>query len=589
MCDVDVGQLKQSQAFRKVLECLQIEINEWQEVPNADDPAFEGISILKEQQIKRQEPEVFPSGAVRRLEHVHDFLAEHVASSEGLVYVSGTMNKKPAIVRYGVGGVLHLTSEHLYKNMAVDGDVVIGTPNSTTMLMTSDSFFCAKILGTGAEVFIEQFIVADYQKLTAFSLTDSTAYFCVGHAVFSFDLETRHVHQIIGRCGQPGRGCTGSPPRDLLLRRPSDTAVSGSMLFVADCGNGRVLCVDMENKNVDIVFEGSKLTWTEAYFGSWMYRIAASHDCLYVYDRGQNKIFHVSFGTWEVRHILGTGIRGHSPDGLPPLSTNLQQIESMAVGHDGELVFLSDDGVLRGFKMPELVACEMLPAGPLSATYVPLLNHSEEPGALVPLGGSDLEPTCGAKWKPFSPGLNLMYVSEALQHDKKHFTLKVKMTCPTHGLGICLVTEASGPLDEKPVDTHIFSSPTRSKQTYVTTLSQLRKTEELATQPFRKAWKAALSTFRAIADKIQNSSGSLLSEPFHFRKTNDVEVVMERSYNAGADSSTWKLVKVKINGKERAGDLEPLTLGVDVGVRICMFAAEEGGFLHFLDEPKIVS
>ena len=98
--------------------------------------------------------------------------------------------------------------------------------------------------------------------------------------------------------------------------------------------------------------------------------------------------------------------------------------------------------------------------------------------------------------------------------------------------------------------------------------------EQLDNQPFKKLWKKAIDTFRNLV-----SSSGTATKPFYLRDDNSFDVIVERAYDADADCSTWKVMKVKINGKERAGSLDSLTVGVDMAVRICMFVATEGGLL----------
>ena len=84
-----------------------------------------------------------------------------------------------------------------------------------------------------------------------------------------------------------------------------------------------------------------------------------------------------------------------------------------------------------------------------------------------------------------------------------------------------------------------------------------------------------------------------MAEPFFLRNQNRFEVLVERSYNADADCSTWKLLQVRVKAahgwKVRAASLDELTVGVDVPVRICIFASMEDGRLDFLDEPRLRS
>ena len=228
--------------------------------------------------------------------------------------------------------------------------------------------------------------------------------------------------------------------------------------------------------------------------------------------------------------------------------------------------------------MPPLASPAVLPVGTSCATLLPLLCDGRDDEQDAQLRTAQLQPTFGARWLPFS-------------QDKNRFTFKAKMKSPTHGLGICLVTETSGPSDKKPVDCHILSPPEWGGKTHVATLSTLRAKEELDNQPFKKLWKKAIDTFRNVVSSrgtAVTAEETSVTKPFYLRDANSFEVIVERSYDADADCSTWKVVKVKINGKDRAVSLDPFTVGVDVAVRVCMFVATEGGCLEFLDEPKLI-
>eukprot|EP00435_Cladocopium_sp_Y103_P024947 s178_g6.t1 len=334
----------------------------------------------------------------------------------------------------------------------------------------------------------------------------------------------------------------------------------------------------MKKNKCQAVFEGKSPT-----------KLAADSRGLFVYDRGQGKIFHVTMGTWEVHHVMGTGIEGYSPEGLPPLSTNLRCVISMTIGHDGELNFLyHHDPVIRGLCLPPLPSPDVLPVGTSSATHMPLLCDGRDDEQDAQLPNADLQPTFGARWLPFSTQPAPMCVSDALAKEKNSVIFKAKMKFPTHGLGICLVTETSGPSDKKPVDCHILSPPEWDAKTHVATLSKMRAKEQLDNQPFKKLWKRAIDTFRNLVSSRDKTEETSVTKPFYLRDANSFEVMVERSYDADADCSTWKVVNVKINGKNRAGSLDSFTVGVDVAVRICMFVATEGGCLEFLDEPRLI-
>ena len=254
----------------------------------------------------------------------------------------------------------------------------------------------------------------------------------------------------------------------------------------------------------------------------------------------------------------------------------------MAVGHDGELVYVEDYCLLRAFKMAPKVASDPRDPRAMCAKKVSLFHEGSGEGsdALVPL--PELQPTYGAEWRVFCPKKKPMpmFASEILPLNRVRLSFKFSLASPTHGLGISLVADLNTPGTRASV-----SPPNWAAKTFVSTLSVMQQLDE---QPFRKIWKEGMATFRNMVTNSEAGQETSLGKPFHFRNQNHFEVVVERSYDEDVDCFVWKLVKVLINGKQRAGSLKSLIAGVDVGVRICIFVAQEGGSLEFLGEPKLV-
>ena len=183
---------------------------------------------------------------------------------------------------------------------------------------------------------------------------------------------------IFGTRDRHGCGSLEDHPTQILLQSPRDTALVWPLLFVADSSNGRVLCLDMRTNKCNVAFKGRFPT-----------AIAADVQNLFVYDLDENKVFHVHLKTWEVKHVLGTGTRAFSPEGALPLATNLNRISSMAIGHNGELVYAcAEERRVMAFEMPQ--DNSVLSAGPLLASTVKLFDHQvgDEHNALVPTAGA---------------------------------------------------------------------------------------------------------------------------------------------------------------------------------------------------------
>ena len=547
---------------------------DWNSVPDPDTPTLHNIKLEREQALTKDfgcdyagageipDEDVPGQGSVRRLwSDPGSSLLRQVAFDEGKIYV---YREGGRFFRGDLNGFAEITGGNIY---APTGFAALGRAVTFDGSYLTVCEICESDAGTRLEKKIEK-IMEGWGR--GVSMNESYAYFCLGHSVQCLDLVTvtGTISPVMGDQGKEGCGDVEVAAKFLLLSDPQDTALVGHSLFVADSGNGRVLCYDMRRNECRIIFEGKRPL-----------RLAADHGSLFVYDSAQAKIFHVDLDTWRIEHVLGTGIRGSSPEGLPPLSTHLGEICSMTIGHDGELVYIEDQRVVRAFKMA--------PKPALCAKKVALFQEisSEESDALVPL--PELQPTYGAEWQVFCPKQTPMpmFASEILPLNQDRLSFKFSLASPTHGLGISLVPDVKTRHISAPVDSHLISPPDWAAKTFVSTLSVM---QELDKKPFRKIWKAAMASFRNMVTNSEAGQETSLGKPFHFRNQNRFEVVVERSYDEDADCCVWKLVEVLINGKKRAGSLKSLIAGVDVGVRICIFVAQDGGSLEFLGEPKLV-
>lgn len=568
--------LLQKGAFSKVLQVAAADAK-WQTLVTPDHPSIQDIRRLKEQWAPSMAMGLPGVGVVRRLLSVK--AAQHVASHAGDLYVYSLDGK---LVRYdGVGDQVSFKCRYSMKDGMAIGDAMEG---DGCIVVGGGERILFNYVSVGSVSGTDHAIVENWKKIKAacgFSLTGYHAYFCSGNRVFSLDMQAQCIRPLIGHAFA---WTDGKKPLEQLLVRPTDTAVFRRRLFIAD--DGKVLCFDRKKNECQVVFKGLGPR-----------HIAAYHGGLFVYDHCQRKIFHVTMGTWEVRHVLGTGISGNlfdSEEGLPPLSTNLRTITSMTVYRDGKLAFLyEDDPIVREFRMP---SPSILPVGTACASHVKLFHQGQddEEDALLPLQGPDLQPPLPTHYQPFSAGSTPMCLSETLPGDKRKFIFRFELGRATHGLGICLVTETPGPSGSRPVDCHIFSPTEWNGQTHVTTLSQIMREHEqvqLDNQPFRKLWKKAIDAFHTVVMNADTTAS--LAKPFFLEDENYFKVEVERTYDADAHSSTWKLVKVYVKAgrgwKVRAGSLDELAVGVAVPVRICIFAAMGGGGLEFLDEPRLTA
>lgn len=564
--------------FPHVLPAVDVDAD-WNSVPDPGNPTLQNIKLEREQALTAYfgckdagggevpDKDVPGQGSVRRLWADPESSLRGVASDEGNIYVTKGGTK---LFRGDLNGFTEINGK-LGNPLWPDGFAVSG--NKLVSIDRKHLWvgeICESDAGTRLQTKFEKTLDRMGRGV---SMNESYAYFCLGHSVQCLDLVTHAISQVMGNQGEKGCGGVEVAAQNLLLYSPTDTALVGDSLFVADYGNRRVLCYDMMRNECRIIFEGEEPQ-----------HLAADHGNFFIYDSAQAKIFHVDLKTWRVEHVLGTGIEGHSREGLPPLSTHLGNICDMAVGHDGELVYIEDDRLLRAFKMAPKADSD---PRALCARKVALFQEvsGEESDALVLL--PELQPTYGAEWEVFCPETvpMPMFASEILPLDRKRVSFKFSLASPAHGLGISLVPDAKARGTSAPVDSHLISPPDWAAKTFVSTLSDM---QELEKKPFRKIWNAAMASFRNMVTNSEAGQETALGKPFYFQNQNHFEVVVERSYDEDAHCCVWKLVEVLINKKKRAGSLKSLIAGVDVGVRICIFVGQEVGSLEFLGEPRLV-
>lgn len=596
MGDADAEELRKSGAFSEVAS------------------ASEDLSKTYDD-VKRRQAEWIPKDVasnqcgkeVRRLLTVHG--PKTVASSDGVLYFTtkgttatkDTTSTKDTTTTKGTETRLlkHDFEGKELKSFPVSnikGCTGMAIAGDTVVASLPDKVLCFKL--SEEDVKCTEPSPSPVKGISVDQQSQSHAYYCVGHSVVCLDCVTMKEHSIMGKCDEEGCGKPGTPPTKLLLHDPSATAVVDSRLFIADTGNHRVLCLDMRENHCTVVFEGEHPSL-----------LAADGDGLCVYDGEQNKIFHVSMGTWEKEHVLGTGTRAFSREGLPPRSTNLGKVISMALGHGRELTFVcDDDDNVRTCRMPASLESSATPcatsAGPMSAT-----DKGQE--GLIPLQHDCLQPTCGFKLDFFCSGQPTpMILSEPLPHDQKEVHIKCTLSSPMGGVGISLLAENVGDSNRRPVDCHLMSSPEWNARVFVSTLSKLTKRqnakqesnqqvadEQVAWQrkPFQEVLKKGMKIFhdwvksespKENSDKESPKENSI-EEAFYLRRENHLEATVERRYDEREDCSIVLFKELKVNGKRRAGELDEIKVGPHVPVRLCIFAFPDGPFLKCKEPPKI--
>ena len=334
------------ETFSHVLPAVAADAD-WNFLPDPDTTTLQNIKLEREDELTKDfgcedagggeisDEDVPGQGSVRRLRSDQVPYFRVVASDKGNIHVA----RRNELFCQDVSGfaVMDGVLPHWPGGLAVSGNTLAAT-------VGNNLWVGERILARKLQNKFEKLGIAGSLNdwLGGVSMNESYVYFCLGHSVQCLDLATRSIFRVMGDQGKEGCGGVENAAKHVLLCNPRDTALVGTSLFVADYGNRRVLCYDMKTNKCRIIFEGKRPL-----------RLAADHGNLFIYDTDQPKIFHVDLDTWPWRaeHVLGTGITGHSPEGLPPLSTHLGKICSMAVGHGGELVYIEDERLVHAFKM----------------------------------------------------------------------------------------------------------------------------------------------------------------------------------------------------------------------------------------------
>ncbi|CAE8586622.1 unnamed protein product [Polarella glacialis] len=385
------------------------------------------------------------------------------------------------------------------------------------------------------------------------------------HVIRCLHRPIQTVHRVLGVFGAPG--CSEDmPPLKMRLRAPEATAVADHLVFIADTGNGRVLCLDLRTQAVSVMYRGVEPN-----------ALAAAQGRLFVADRGLHKIFHVDLHSQLVHPVLGTGHQGGSKDMLPPLSTNLNGVCDMAIGRGGELLVADQHNhVLRGLQLRSAAnhAVDLPPClGTWQSADIPQELFFTEPADHEQ--GLAMMPYRGAMWHDGHQLSAPMHLSPPLSKAKTIF--RAKLARPGGDLLVSLVP-GQPPSHATPLDAHALMSPEWNDRTYLQQTSKMGSAQPL------KSWHQKIDTLRALFRKILKEE----QPPAHFylRAENTIEATIEQTYDPQADSKTWTLTELKVNGKIRGGSLEPLTVGIDVPIMICLFACD--GQLKLLNIPLLM-
>ena len=375
------------------------------------------------------------------------------------------------------------------------------------------------------------------------------------HVVRRYHRPTHSVPRVLGVTGDPGD--VFSSQLETKLKGPEAVSAHGQVLFVADTGNSRVLRCDFRSGAVSVVYEGSEPSV-----------LCASGEQLLVADRALHQVFRVDLSTGRVVPFLGTGYRGFSGEGLPPLATHINGVLCVTQGDDGDvLVVDGHNNLVRALQLPGSDA-----AAPVALLADGHRWHTASIAAEAPEGiegnvADAMMPYHAAEWHTQEQMVAGLYCSPFLTADRS--SISMKLLLPEGNVSIGLVTSAPMPAEEL-LDHYVVFRPSWNTKTYVQPASELQGTGGT----WREWFSGCLKNIQQLKPKL-----------FGLRNSNSLKVVVNRSYDSEEDLFTWQAMELWINGKRRGEALKPFTAGVDMPVRLCLYADDFN--LQLLEWPVV--
>jgi streptogramin lyase len=167
------------------------------------------------------------------------------------------------------------------------------------------------------------------------------------HLIRRVDLHTGVISTV---AGDPAEGFAGDggPAREARFRQPHSIALDDrGNLYVADIGNHRIRRIDLKSDTVSTIAgtgerrlprDGTKAAGQPILGPRALYVVGNS---LWIGLREGNSIWRLDLDTGLIHHVAGTGKKGYSGDGGPPLAATFDGPKGIAATGDG-LVFVAD-------------------------------------------------------------------------------------------------------------------------------------------------------------------------------------------------------------------------------------------------------
>jgi hypothetical protein len=196
------------------------------------------------------------------------------------------------------------------------------------------------------------------------------------HALRRVDRKTGIISSVAGDGTLGDRG-DGGPAKDARLHYPHSMALDrDDNIFVGDILNHRVRRIDARSGCIETVV-GNGVEGTPRDGGLAREQPLSAPQGLAIYDGGLwlasyrlNRIWRVDLESGVIRHIVGTGQRGHTGDGGDPLRAKLDGPRGMKISADGILYLLEgENNILREYHIKRNTIRTIAGVGPQRHKY----------------------------------------------------------------------------------------------------------------------------------------------------------------------------------------------------------------------------
>jgi streptogramin lyase len=163
------------------------------------------------------------------------------------------------------------------------------------------------------------------------------------HLIRRVDARSGVISTIAGT-GKPGFAGDGGPAKAAMMSQPHSIALGGDRyLYVADIGNHRIRRIDLESGTIDsIAGNGEKKLPQDGQpvkdrpmLGPRA--LAFDRGKLWIALREGHSVWSLDLASGRIKHVAGTGRRGHSGDGGPAKQATFDGPKGIAVGPNGHV------------------------------------------------------------------------------------------------------------------------------------------------------------------------------------------------------------------------------------------------------------